>query len=479
MSGLFDGPLVFVDVETTGGNPARSRIIEIALVGACGSQLEFEWSTLVNPGEPIPPSIQHFTGITDEMVRHAPFFEDVHAQIGERLADRLFVAHNARFDYGFVRQEFRRLGQKFTARPACTVKLSRRLYPEVSHHNLDAIIERHQLDITSRHRAMPDAQALWQFWSTLRRTRPLEELNRALRDCAQLPSLPPHLPPDLPDRLPESPGVYRFYGEDDALLYIGKARDIRQRVLSHWQTATAETRSQRLARLTQRVEWTCTAGELGALLLEARLVRELKPLYNRRLRGHAQSFVWLVGDDGGAPELSPLDQLQLHFEAADAYGPYRTESAARRELLAIARDHQLCLKMIGLEAGAGSCFARQLGRCRGACIGLEPLPLHGARVKLALAGAAFKRWPYPGAVAIRERDGEDFEEVHVIEDWRHVATLDAHGQDPREQEPDEQNYEQRFRAPFDIDVYRILLRALRGDARRRVIRLPGAAANAA
>src|SRR3569833_2080671 len=128
---LFNGTIIFVDVETTGGHPAKHRVTEIGLVAVEGCELQYEWSTLVNPGVPIPPSIQHFTGITDEMVRHAPFFEDIAADLAARFEGRLFVAHNARFDFGFLRQEFRRTGRKLTNREACTVKLSRRLYPEM------------------------------------------------------------------------------------------------------------------------------------------------------------------------------------------------------------------------------------------------------------------------------------------------------------------------------------------------------------
>ncbi|MGH8308488.1 MAG: exonuclease domain-containing protein, partial [Steroidobacteraceae bacterium] len=231
---LFDAPVAFIDVETTGGHNVRNRITEIGVVAACAGELEYEWSTLVNQGVSIPPAIEEFTGITDEMVRHAPFFEDIVQEIAERLEGRLFVAHNARVDYGFFRGEFHRAGRRFTSRVVCTVKLSRRFYPHEPCHNLDAVIERLGLTCERRHRALPDAQALWQFWQTLARTRERDEIEAALQEITQLRSLPPYLPPDLADRLPEGPGVYRFYGENDALLYVGKANDVRRRVLSHW-----------------------------------------------------------------------------------------------------------------------------------------------------------------------------------------------------------------------------------------------------
>ena len=160
---LFDAPLAIVDVETTGAHPAWDRVTEIAVVEVLAGEVLSEWSTLVNPGTSIPPAIQALTGITNGMVADAPAFEDLAQDIYERLEGRVFVAHNARFDYGFLRHEFERAGLRFQARTLCTVKLSRRLYPDHARHNLDSLIDRHNLQCNSRHRALGDAQAVWQF----------------------------------------------------------------------------------------------------------------------------------------------------------------------------------------------------------------------------------------------------------------------------------------------------------------------------
>jgi DNA polymerase-3 subunit epsilon len=455
MSTLYGGPLAFVDLETTGCEPRSARIIEIGLVAAEAGALQYEWSTLVNPGRSIPPSVQHFTGITDEMVRAAPFFEDVAAELAERLRERLFIAHNARFDYGFLRQEFRRLGRTFTSRVACTVKLSRRLQPAEREHNLDALIARHGLSCARRHRALPDAQAIWQFWSVLPQRRSPAEIEEVLRELLAERVVPAHLEPQLADDLPEGSGVYRFLGENDALLYVGKAKEIRARVFSHWSAGMRDERAQQLTQLTRRVDWIETAGELGALLLEARLIREQQPLYNRRLRQLAQVLTWVVADDGATPELALLGELPLSFEHSDAFGLYRSEEAARKALTGLAREHRLCLKVLGLEAARGSCFAYQLGRCAGACVGAEPLARHALRVKLALLPHRLKPWPYPGAVGIRESTEADPRagvQIHVIDQWRHLATL---------REGDAYEPCRRASSVFDLDVYRILSRYLR------------------
>jgi DNA polymerase III subunit epsilon len=458
-----DGPVAFVDIETTGGHPALHRITEIAVIGARGGELEFEWSTLVNPSVRIPPSIQRLTGIDDDMVRNAPSFRDVADELESRLANRLFIAHNARFDYGFIRREFKALGREWRQPMACTVRLSRRLYPQMARHNLDSLIARHDLQMAGRHRAMPDALALWQLWCKLREAWPLETIDEILRDASHRPTLPPQLSADLPDELPEAPGVYRFYGAGDALIYVGKAGNLRERVLAHFRGATRDTKSQRLAAQTFRIEWQETAGELGALLLEARTVRDLQPVYNRRLRSAPERLTWVIDDNSAGPVLASIDGSLLRRGCA--FGAYRSERDARRALEKIGREHKWCLKVLGLEAGEGSCFGHQLGRCSGVCVGAESRERHLARVKMGLMREQLKRWPYRGPIAVEEAALDGRRQVHILEDWQHIDTVDA---DDFTQEFG--GLVRRRAEPFDIDTYRILTRALH-TARYRIFPL--------
>jgi DNA polymerase-3 subunit epsilon len=448
----FDAPVAFVDVETTGGHPAWHRVTEVAVVGMRGGEVEWEWSTLVNPGTIIPPSIQRLTGISDDMVVDAPPFAAVAEELASRLAGRRFVAHNVRFDYGFLRAEFRRAGRVLTAPLACTVRLSRELYPDESRHNLDALIARHGLACGPRHRALPDAQVLAQLWRVWRGAWPAQTLRTALERVARRPSLPSQLSPELVDDLPEACGVYRFIGEGDALLYVGKAKNLRERVLGHFGSATRDAKSQRLAAQLRRIEWTETAGELGALLLEARLVRELQPVYNRRLRG-GERWTWLFGDDAGPPVLTALDGP---LPGGDAFGLHATPRQARNALAKLARGSRLCLKALGLEAGGtGSCFAHQIGRCAGACTGAESPAKHLLRAKLALSSQKLRAWPYDGAVALEETSAQGLRQWHVIDRWQHLGTVHPDAQDlgaaPAVLAPE---------AGFDADVYRILVRRL-------------------
>jgi DNA polymerase-3 subunit epsilon len=455
-----DSPVAFVDVETTGGAHDVHRVIDVAVVGVTGGHVDFEWHTLVNPGVHVPSGITALTGIDDDLLLDAPRFEDVADELLRRLDGRVFVAHNARFDYGFIRRELARAGHDWRSPSLCTVRLSRRLYPELERHNLDSVIDFHGLDVGTRHRALPDAQALLKFWSVLRESFAPSELQAALEVLLRVDALPPGVPAGLVDDLPEAPGVYRLFGGDGTLLYVGKANNLRERVLDHFRGN--DEKSLRLAAQTREVTWTVTAGELGALLLEAREIRERQPLYNKQLRGAGSRYSWLF-DEGHAPRLVLLDAH--HLGGGNTYGSWRTEREAQRALTGLAREHHWCLKILGLESGPGSCVGYQVGRCGGVCVGSETAAVHLARVRIGMARQQLPRWPHPGPVVVPEGSGER-RQFHLVDAWQHLATFDGD-----EAEDGVANYSRfaRTRREFDADVFHILKRALKS---RRVVPLP-------
>jgi DNA polymerase-3 subunit epsilon len=466
-----DVPVAFVDVETTGCYPGRHRVIDVAVIGATGDRLDFEWQSLVHPGTRVSAGITALTGIDDAMLEGAPRFEEIAGELSKRLAGRLFIAHNARFDYGFIRREFATVETNWRAPSLCTVRLSRALFPDMPRHNLDAVMERHGITIENRHRAMPDAQVLWRLWRKLRAEVAPDELQRAIDLASLRVSLPAALSPELADDLPEGAGVYRFFGRTEAggesLLYVGKANNLRERVLDHFRGGASDAKATKLAAQVRRVEWTETAGELGALLLEAREIRESQPVYNRQLRGGGERLTWLFGDGAEAPALKPIDADVLR--SGNAFGTYRAEKDARRALESLAREHQWCFKVLGLERGAGSCFGLQVGRCRGACVGKEPAAMHLTRVKLALMPQRLQQWPHDGPMLIREGEGERVQ-FHVIDGWQHLGTVEP-GTDVAEVEEFQRLGRRARRESFDIDSYRILTRMLR-DAKYRPQPLP-------
>jgi DNA polymerase-3 subunit epsilon len=460
------GPVACVDLETTGGMAAQHRIIEVGIVLLEGGEVTEEWSTLVRPGVRIPPSIAAFTGIDDDMVADAPAFEDVRGEVRRRLAGRLFVAHNARFDYGFMRSEFRRTGEKFSAPVLCTVRLSRTLFAEHARHNLDTLMERFGLSCEQRHRALGDAQVLPALLAAMERDRGAARLDEVVENVLTETRLPPQLAAELADDLPEGPGVYLFRGEGGALLYVGKSRNLRSRVFDHFAAEHRSGKESKLTHQVREVEWIETGGELGALLLESKLVKQLAPTANRRLRRNDQLCgVQLRAREGALrPHVVALDAASFDPEAI-TYGPFRAERDAWRAIEGKAREAGLCLKVLGREQGAGSCFAFQLGRCRGACAGKEPLALHDARLQLALASLRLKPWPFPGAVGIREAGaGGSAPVLHVIDRWQHLGTA----RDPQE-------VAMLIRAQsldaFDADSYRIIGRCLERIHRRDLVML--------
>lgn len=453
--------LIFVDLETTGANPIVDRITEIGIVEVQGEQVT-HWSTLVNPQVPIPPFIQGLTGISDAMVATAPTFGALAEEVLARLQGGLFIAHNARFDYGFLRNAFKAAGHSLRADVLCTVKLSRKLFPEHAKHNLDALVQRHQLQALGRHRALADADLLLQFWRTLERDVAPETFSAALAQLLQRPSTPTHLAPEVLDEMPDTPGVYLFYGENDALLYVGKSVRLRQRVLSHFNGDHRLFQDMRMSQQIHRLEWRETGGELGALLLEAQLIKDRQPIHNRVLRRQRELCAWQLpapDDTGQAPPMLAYAR-DVDFAATESlYGLFSSRKKAEASLREIAESHQLCLVMLGLEnrVQAGKpCFAHQLRRCHGACCGKEPQALHHARLMAALAGLKLTTWPYPGPVALIEgTPGNTRQQAHVVHNWCYLGSADAEEDvwTLLEQSP--------ARPAFDVDTYKILLRALR------------------
>ena len=442
--------LAFVDLETTGGSITKDRITEIGIILVDETGVH-EWSRLVHPQMRIPLFIEQITGISNAMLENAPNFEQVAQEVNALLQGKLFIAHNARFDYGFLKNEFKRLGMVFKPQVLCTVKLSRALYPQHHRHNLDSLIERHQLTVKERHRALGDAQLIYQFWQQLNQQFANDVLEQTIKKLVQRSSLPSQLDPNLIHDLPDGPGVYLFYGENDLPLYIGKSVNIRQRVLSHFAADHRQTKEMSLSQQTKRIDWIETAGELGALLTEAKLIKQLTPVHNQRLRRKNALCAWQLEQkqDQLVPRLAWADDLDFGSQA-NLYGLYSNKRDAEKALRSIAEQHQLCLGVLGLDKiGSGKpCFAHQLKRCRGACVGKESGLQHAMRLQTAMSKLKLNSWPYPGAIAIRETN--DF---HIIDHWCYLGTA---------QSDDEVHaLLDQGRPAFDRDTYLTLIKALR------------------
>jgi DNA polymerase-3 subunit epsilon len=457
---MLPGRIAFLDVETTGADPREDRITEVGLVLMDAGEPVEEWSSLVNPGREIPPGIAALTGITDEMVACAPAFAEISLDLAARLDGRLLVAHNARFDFAFLRQEFRRAGLCFQARTLCTVRLSRALFREHRHHNLDALIERFGLACDTRHRALPDARVLIQLTHALAQKVSAVEFAAARDSITLSPHLPSGLDAPLLEDLPDVPGAYVLYAPDGAALFAGRASNLRTQVLAHWNDKGSKARELRSALQSGALDWFPAAGPLGTALRQRHLIESLAPRHNRtpRVRSEAWAMQW---DPAGA-QVTLVDLHAPDAPVRDLFGPFRSRRDALAALRGLAKEHSLCARVLGLEDGSGPCSAHAAQKCRGVCIGAESRAAHTLRLAEALAKLRLPAWPFDGPVAIVEEDAaRTRRELHVARDWRYLGTARSLA------EAHDLSGERRL-PPFDVDVLRILIRALAEPGRYRL-----------
>jgi len=454
---------VIVDVETTGAHPVRDRITEVAVIRIEGGVETGRWETLVHPGIPIPAMIQDLIGITDEMVARAPAFADIADTLAGWLEGCVFVAHNARFDYGFIKNAFARVQREFEAPVLCTVKLSRALYPEHHRHGLDALIARHGFVCAARHRAMGDTEVLKQFVAMTGGAFPAEVLARAVVKAMKAPQRPAGLPEGSLDGLPDACGVYLFYatpeaepGRTDTPLLVGQALSLRAK-LTAW-FAAAKGKDAELAARVRRLEWVETPGELGALLLELALLKSHRPLANRIPDGDAAFGLRLLPNRRRPPVLErvAIAGSDPRSWAGDVFGAFRNRAEADNRLRELAMLYRLCPQRLGLEAGTGPCDAHRAKRCAGVCASKERPEEHDARLLGALGSVGLKAWPWNGPVVVAERNEDNGQTAfHLLDVWCHLGTvadaaaLPALAEAPR---------------AFDLDAYRLLSRWLTAPA---------------
>lgn len=280
--------MVILDIETTGGSHLHDRITEIALVRIQNGEVVDTWQSLINPGKPIPIIITHLTGISDAMVKDAPTFAEVAPELYQYLEGVPLAAHNVRFDYGFLKAEYQRIEATLQLRTLCTVKLSRKMFPGHKGHGLDAIMRRHGLTTNARHRAMGDVILVIEYLEKARLALGSQKVIEEINYLTKGPSLPSGIDSNLVNGIPDSPGVYLFFGETDLPIYIGKSMKLRSRILNHFSSDHTSSKEMQIAQEVQHIEWIETAGELGALLLESKLIKDRQPIYNRLLRRNRQ-----------------------------------------------------------------------------------------------------------------------------------------------------------------------------------------------
>lgn len=438
--------LSFVDLETTGTNATFNRIIEIGILKVQENKLVREYKQLINPETRVDPFIEKMTGINSHELEHAPTFAEIKDEVFEILKDSVFVAHNVRFDYGFLRNEFRRFDISFKLKHFCTVKLARILYPHLKKFNLDSIIANFNIDCVSRHRAFDDAKVLWDFYQKSRDTIENAQFEKAVNIALRRPTVPVNLSEDLLDDLPETPGVYIFYGADNTILYIGKSVNIHDRVLSHFSNDLLSAVDMKIAQQITHVETISTAGELGALLLESALIKKHQPIYNRLLRQSRKMMVLLkTTDENGylGVQLSEMEVVDIdHLD--QIIGVFRTQKQVKDFLHEIAKEYHLCPKLLGLEKTKSYCFYFQLGICNGACRNEEIYLKYNLRFDEAFYKHKIRPWRFDGPIVLKEESTSH--EAFIVDKWCLLGNA----------KNDEELSDVSSDYVFDYDAYKIL-----------------------
>lgn len=369
-----------IDIETTGGSAIRDRITEIAIYRHNGLQIIDELVTLVNPEVPIPYYITQMTGISNEMVANAPRFFEIARKVVELTDGAIFVAHNAQFDYGFVVQEFKRLGYDYSRDRLCTVRLARKLIPGHKSYSLENICSAMGIEIDSRHRAAGDAMATVRLFELLLRSNrgDFTANNSNKRRVIKRNS---NLGDEIIDQLPEGTGVYYFYDSNETLLYVGKSKNIRARVIQHLSESTSN-RSAEIAARIARVDFELTGSELLALIRESEQIKSLMPVYNRLGRRSINTYGIFAGENELGYKTLGIAKLTGRTETP--FASFSRIEDARNALFRVIDDYTLCQKMSGFYASDGPCFLRQIRKCRGACQGIELPETYNQRVDRAI-----------------------------------------------------------------------------------------------
>ncbi len=444
--GMFSQPVVFVDIETSGSDIRRSQIIEIAVIRVENEKIVEEYKSLVKPRTNIPQWITNITGIKNNDLEDAPYFEDIAYSLDKILKNAMFIAHNVRFDYSYIKRQMHESGYEFNPKLCCTVRLSRALYPENKGHSLEKIISRHNIKTKARHRAFDDAMAIKTFSEIAYQEKGHDKFEAAVNTQLKSQTLPPNLNESKIKDLTNKPGVYVFEDEDGLPIYVGKSVALRSRVLSHFNQDKNINKEMKISKNTHNIRTIETNNELEALLLESQMIKQELPIYNQKLRRVSSHFVLIKQyNDSGYANITIADKdLSKEINLSNIYGMFNSKIKAKLALENLRRIYQICPKLLGLEKTNSSCFLYQLGKCSGACVGKETVKVHNIRMETALAKLKIENWPYKTAVAIGDDNGN-----HVVVDkWIVLGYLNNIDQG----EPDFKQIDRRF----DQDTYRIL-----------------------
>ena len=364
-----------IDIETTGMGIQGNKITEIAVFIHNGKEVVEEYSTLVNPECNIPYAITRLTGINNTMVATAPKFYEVAKKLILITKDCVFVAHNVNFDYNVMHKEFSELGFPFKRKKLCTIRLSRKLIPGLPSYSLGKLCTSQGIKINDRHRAKGDAEATVILFEKLLKLDNNGTFDSFLKTRSRQATLPPLLPKNIFDQLPEQTGVYYFKNEKGDIIYIGKAINIKKRVLSHFYDK--KNKEVALSQQTANITFEITGSELVALLLESAEIKHHFPIFNRAQRRTNESYgIFSYEDRSGIIHLAYNRLKLIPKPLAKCYNI----TECRLLLERLCEKFELCPKYCHLQSNVTSCFHYQIKKCKGICKNEEPKETYNKRV---------------------------------------------------------------------------------------------------
>lgn len=286
-----------VDIETTGGRQNDDRITEIAIIVHDGKKIVEEFASLVNPCKPIQPFVVSLTGISDEMVKDAPVFGDIAHKVLSLTENKIFVAHNVSFDYGIIRREFNKIGINFQRKHLCTVKLSRKVMPGYKSYSLGNICKDLNIPNLDRHRAYGDALATTLLLEKIIMNDHNQIVKSLIEEEVQTHLLPPNVSKDIMDNIPEMTGVYQFLDQNRKIIFVGKSRNIRKRLLSHFSNDFNKKHWHKLKNSIYDIQYQITGSELLAELIESEEIKRFSPPFNTVQRRRNYRYALTLSKD--------------------------------------------------------------------------------------------------------------------------------------------------------------------------------------
>ncbi|MDT7827802.1 exonuclease domain-containing protein [Pricia sp. S334] len=395
-----------VDIETTGNSIKGNKITEISIFKYDGHAIVEEFTSLVDPQCEIPYFITRLTGIDNETVRDAPTIDVIADRILEITEGAIFVAHSVNFDYNIIKNELRNLGRKFIRKKLCTVRLSRKLLPGYNSYSLGKLCSALDIPLTDRHRARGDAHATTLLFGKLLRTDGADKIFRSFLNArSQEGTLPAGLPREVFEKIPTKPGVYYFKDARGKIIYIGKAINLKKRILGHFYDKS--TKEVRLCAETTDVDFELSGSDLLALLMESAAIKHHYPIYNRAQKKRIHPYgIFAYEDRSGITHLA-FNKLKM---APNSQVVFYNVTDCRLYLEQLCDSFGLCPKYCHLQENVKSCSHFRIDSCKGICRDSESVSAYNARVASAVAYMNSKKEDF----VIKEKGRHPNEEALIL-----------------------------------------------------------------